>query len=58
MRNPKKLKPRTPKVALPVKSELKMPKEILPWELELLTTVLNAVNEGQNADSQRTGVPQ
>jgi hypothetical protein len=54
MTNPKKRKPRTPKAALSVKSELKLPKEILPWELELLTTILNAVNEAQEADSQRT----
>lgn len=54
MTNPKKQKPRTPTVALSVKSELKLPKEILPWELELLMTVLNAVNEAQEADPQRT----
>ena len=57
MTNPKKRKARTPKVALSVKSELKLPKEILPWELELLMTVLNAVKEAQEADSQRTAIP-
>ncbi len=54
MTNPKKRKSRTPKVTLSVKSELKVPREILPWEFELLTTVLNAVNEAQDDDSQRT----
>ena len=53
MINTKKRKPRTPKGAVSVKSELKMPKEILPWEFELLTTVLKIVNETQDADSQQ-----
>ena len=54
MTNTKKRKPRTPKDALSVKSELKLPKEILPWEFELLTTVLKIVNETNDADSQQT----
>ena len=58
MTNPKKRKPRTPKVALSVKSELNLPKEILPWEFELLTTILKIVNETQDADSQQTAASQ
>ena len=57
MTNTKKRKPRKPcgtQSGLAVKSELRMSKKILPWEFDLLTTVLNVVKEAQNADSQQT----
>ena len=54
MTNPKKRKPRMTRMVLTVRSELRMPDEILPWEFELLTQVLSTVNDAQEADSQRT----
>lgn len=54
MTNPKKRKPQTTRMVLTVKSELRMPDEILPWEFELLTLVLSTVNDTQEADPQRT----
>ncbi len=61
MRNPKKQKSRKPRgalVALAVESDLKMPAEILQWELDLLTSVLKAVNEDRDTDSRQPEVPQ
>ncbi len=61
MTNPNKQGPRKRResqTGLVVESELKMPKEILPWEHDLLTTVLSALKEIHTADSRLPEVPQ
>jgi len=54
MTNQKKRKSRKSKVILHIKSELAIPAEILPWELDLLAAVLKAAEETQHANACRT----
>ena len=49
---------RTNKTPLMVKSDLRMPREILPWELELLYAVLNAVRGNEQTDFHQSVAPQ
>jgi hypothetical protein len=49
---------RTNKTPLIVKSDLRMPGEILQWELELLSAVLNAVRGNEQAGLRQSEAPE